>query len=97
VNLGRGLDQILQVRPRKEIAQRHELAVRLILNVHHTPTISPCAHGFTTNYHFPFGTNHGEWDHFPNVFIELHFLVIVIVSIKRIETNVLVGEFPPNL
>ena len=92
--------------------------MRLILNVHHTPTIFPCAHGFTTDDHFPFGTDHGEWDHFlhecemikvcrvlthcfemtyPNVLIELHFLVIVIVSIKRIEADALVEEFPPNL
>ncbi len=49
--------------PRQEITQRHELAMRLILNVHHTPTIFPCAHGFATDIHFPFRTNHREWDH----------------------------------
>lgn len=34
---------------------------------------------------------------YPNVLIELHFLVIVIVSIKWIEADALVEEFPPNL
>jgi len=82
VNLGCGLDQILQVGPEErhpssfrirtnvlsllpgqEVAQRHELAMSLILNIDHPPTVFPSAYRLATNDHVPLGSNHGEWNH----------------------------------
>ncbi len=83
MDLGRGLDEILQMSPEErhpslfphphkfvlshlpgqEVAQGHELAMRLILNVYHSPTVFPSAHSLAANDHVPLRSNHGKWYH----------------------------------
>ncbi len=36
-------------------------------------------------------------DTHPNALVEVHFLFVVLVSVKRIEANAVVEEFRPNL
>ena len=49
--------------PRQEIAQVHELAMCLVLDIYHTPAVFPSAHSLPTDDHITLRANHGEWNH----------------------------------
>jgi len=96
VDLSRSLDQVLQVSPGQEIAQRHELAMCLVLDIYHTPAVFPTAHGLPADDHITLRANYGEWDHVPDALVELHLLFIILICIKRIEADTVVEELCPD-
>jgi len=96
VDLSRRLDQILEVGPCQEVSQVDKLAVVFVLNINHTPAVLPTTYGFSVNDHIPLRANYRKWDDVPNTFIELCFLLVVLVSIKRVKSNVVVQQLGAN-
>ncbi|CAG8744428.1 5158_t:CDS:1, partial [Acaulospora colombiana] len=90
VDLGRSLDQILQVCPEEEITEVHELAMTLILDIHNTPSVLATADGLSVNDHIALRANDGEGDHGADDIVVLQFLLIKLVRIKGIEADVVV-------
>ena len=93
MDLRRRLDQILQMRPRQEISQRHKLAMVLVLHVDHAPPILAATHRFAADHNVLFGTDDGEGDEIFHAGVEgaLFFVVLVVVVGKHAE--VVEGEF----
>lgn len=60
VDLGRGLDQILEMGPGQEVPQRDELAVVLVLDVDDTPAILTAYDVLSTNNNLLLGADNGK-------------------------------------
>lgn len=62
VDLARGLDEVLQVRAREEVAQVHELAVPLVLDVDGAPAVAARGDGAAVEVDGRFAADDGEGD-----------------------------------
>ena len=60
VDLGRRLDQVLQVCPRQKVAQVDKLAVILVLHIHHSPAVLPTTDRLAINDHTALRPNHSK-------------------------------------
>lgn len=60
VGLGCCLNEILQVRPEQEVPQVDELAVALVLDINHTPTVLSASDLLAVDNDVLLGADHGE-------------------------------------
>lgn len=62
VGLRCGLDEILEVRSKKEVAQVDELAVVLVLNIDHSPAVLTAANLLAVDNDVLLGSHNGKWN-----------------------------------
>ena len=93
MNLRRGLNQILQMRPRQEIPQRHKLAMVLVLHINHTPPILAATHRLAADHDVLFGANDGEGDEIFHAGVEGALFFVVLVVVVGEHAEVMEGEF----
>jgi hypothetical protein len=91
----------------------HEFAVILIFDVDDTPTVLAATNGLAINDDVALGPNDGERNNvlstneimngtgkettYPDRLVQLNFLVVTFVRIKRIQTDVVINELLANL
>jgi hypothetical protein len=69
----------------------------LILHVDNSPPVLPATHTLTINDNSTFGTDDSERNHIPNLLVQLDFLVVILLGVKRIQTDVVVDELSADL
>lgn len=97
MDLGCGLDEILQVSSQEEVAEIDEFAVPLVLDVDDAPSVLASADGLAVNDDVALGAHDGEGDHGANDLVMLQFFLVQLVAVERIETDVVVDQFSADL
>lgn len=97
MDLRRRLDEVLQVRPREEVAEVHELAVLLVLDIDDAPAVLAPADGLAVDEDVGLGADNGEGDFLPDVLVYGDFLFVVLVCVEGVQTDVVVNELFPDL
>ncbi|KAI3475819.1 hypothetical protein L1887_62719 [Cichorium endivia] len=90
VDLGRGLDEILQMGARKEVAQMDKLAVAFVLDIDHAVPVLPAPDLFAIHDDRGFGADNGKGDEVANAVVEFLFLHLVLFVVKGIDADFVV-------
>lgn len=80
VDLGRGLDEVLEVGSEEEVSQVHEFAVSLILDVDHTPSVLAATDLLAVDNDRLLGSDDGEGD---EVLYQLATVYLARVSLEQ--------------
>lgn len=112
VDLRRRLDEILKMGPaersardsawyddvpREEVAQVVELAVRLVLDVDHAPSVLPPSHGLAVDNHVALGPDDGKGDHVSDGLVERRLVLVVLLVVEGVRPNVVVHQLGSDL
>jgi len=97
VDLSSRLDKVLQVCPCKEVAEVHEFTVVGIFNVNHSPAVLAPANRLARYDHVVFRANNSERNDFTDRLVKLNLFLVIFISVKRIQANVVVHQLFPNL
>jgi len=93
VDLRGGLDEVLKVCAGEEVSQVDELAVVLVLNVDHAPSILTSSNLLAVHDDRLLRTDHREGDDILNLSIERTFLLIQLVIVVRVHLQIVESEF----
>jgi len=97
VDLGGGLDEILQMGAREEVAEVHELAVVLVLDVHDTPAVFAAPDGLAVDDDVGLRADDCEGDFCSDRLVGGNLLLFILVCVEGVQPYVVVHELFPNL
>lgn len=92
MNLGGGLDEVLQVCAGEEVAEVHKLAVVLVLDVDDSPSVLAAAHWLAVDNDIALGSDNGEWKHVTHTLVELKLLGVELVAVEGVQADLVVLE-----
>ena len=81
MNLGRGFDEILEMSPSEEVAERDEFAVVFVLNVDHTPSVLAASNRSPSDDNRVLGSDHRKRDEVLDVGISSALLLVLLIII----------------
>jgi len=85
------------VRPGQEVAQVHELAMLLILDVDDTPPVFATTDALPIDHDCAFRANNREGNHRPDLGVNLNLLIVCLLGVEGVQTDVVVNKFGANL
>jgi len=92
VDLSGGLNQVLQMSPREEIAEVDKLAVVLVLDVDDAPSVLAPAHRLAVDNHVSLGAYDSERNDVSDAFVQQRLLLIVLIRVERVQADVMVQQ-----
>lgn len=96
MDLGGGLDKILEMGPRQEVPQQDELAVVFILDVDDAPAVLSTSNGASAHDDGVLGPYHGEGNEIFDTAVDRALLFVLLVIVVRIHSEVMESKFFPD-
>ena len=93
MDLTGSFDKILEVGTGQEVSQIDELAVSIVFDVDHSPTVLPTTHLFASYIDVSLTSNNGEGDNVFDLSIDGAFFFVVLFVVVWVHTQVVESEF----
>ena len=93
MNLARRLNQVLEMRPGQEIAEVHEFAVVLVLDIDHTPSVLSSSYLSTFDDDVSLRSDDGERNPILDLSVESALLLIEFIVVVGVHLQVVELEF----